>query len=277
MKVPGRITVWGVVLCLVCGWTRGYPQARYKEISVHDGGSVSGVVKIIGALSPLDELTVTKDDVVCGRKKVTPRLVTDANECVQNAVVFLEGVDRGKKLDRKTMQIFTQAHCEYQPHVLVLQQGEQLEIVNSDPILHNVHAYGCDNGAGTIFNIAQPIRGQKTPLKSAYFPKTGILETACDAGHPWMSGYIFVVDHPYYAVTDKHGRFTLTDIQAGTYKLKMWHEGVSIVSTETENGKPKKYTFEQPYQLEKDVVVPENGRLEMNFEFALRKGLQTAR
>ena len=57
----------------------------------------------------------------------------------------------------------------------------------------------------------------------------------------------------------------------------MWHEGVSIVSTAMENGKPKKYTFEQPYELEKEVVVPEKGKVEMNFEFSLRKELRATK
>ena len=141
MTTSCRFAMWGIGVCLVLGWTRGYPQSKYKEVNVTNGGVIVGTVKIVGVVPSLDELTVTKDDVVCGKKKVSPRFVIDTRNFIKNAVVFLDGIDRGKKLNRKMMQVFTQVHCEYQPHILVLEQGEPLEIVNSDPILHNVHAY----------------------------------------------------------------------------------------------------------------------------------------
>ncbi len=61
----------------------------------------------------------------------------------------------------------------------------------------------------------------------------------CDAGHTWMSAYIWVSKHPYYAVTDKSGKFEIADVPPGTYKLKAWHEALGTVE-QTVTVAPKK-------------------------------------
>jgi hypothetical protein len=56
--------------------------------------------------------------------------------------------------------------------------------------------------------------------------KPGIVTFKCDAGHTWMSAYVFVVDQPYYAVTDAAGKFELKDVPPGAYTLVVWHESL---------------------------------------------------
>jgi hypothetical protein len=148
--------------------------------------------------------------------------------------------------------------------------GETLTIMNSDPILHNVHTYDESAGSKSVFNIAQPIRGQKTPIKSTLFKKPGLYSVTCDAGHPWMSAYIMVMDHPYYALTDANGNFIINNVPPGRYKLRLWHEGVFVAKTELENGKPKLYQYEEPYQTAQEVVVPERGTVRSDFKLVLR-------
>jgi len=77
-------------------------------------------------------------------------------------------------------------------------------------------------------------------------------------------------EHPYYALTDINGNFSLENVPPGTYKLKMWHEGVAVVKTEMENGKPKSYRFEQPYEEVREVTVSANGTAEVEFHLSLR-------
>jgi hypothetical protein len=145
-----------------------------------------------------------------------------------------------------------------------------MEIVNNDPVLHNVHTYSTREKHRTIFNIAQPIKGQRTPIRPTLFKTRGIVMATCDAGHPWMSAYIVLADHPYYAVTDANGKYTLDNVPPGTYRLKMWHEGVAATRVEMENGKPKLYEYEEPYELVQEVTVTEGGKVEVNFDLALR-------
>ena len=142
-----------------------------------------------------------------------------------------------------------------------------MDIVNGDPILHNVHAY-C--GMQSTFNIAQPIKGQCTTIKRTQLSKPGPVTLTCDAGHPWMSGFVFVAPHPYYAITDKNGNFRLENVPPGKYTLRMWHEGVAVVDKEIEQEKVKKYIFEVPYEITKEVTVGGGSTVAVDFEFALR-------
>jgi hypothetical protein len=49
-------------------------------------------------------------------------------------------------------------------------------------------------------------------------------------GHVWMRAFIFVTDNPFAAVTDSQGRFALTDVTPGTYRLRVWHELLGTIS-----------------------------------------------
>ena len=245
-------------------------ETPYKEIDVSDGGTIRGTVKLVGRAANAGELSVTKDEKICGRKKPSPRLVVGKNNGVGNAIVYLEDISRGKKFNGDRIVSLEQRKCEYLPHVVLLPLRGELEIVNDDKILHNVHAYDTDAEMKTLFNIAQPIKGQRTPIKQTPKKKAGLVLTTCDAGHPWMSAHIMYTGHPYYTVTDANGNFVLNDVPPGSYTLKMWHEGVTVTKTEMENGKVKKYTFEEPYEIVQQITVPSHGTATTDFELSLR-------
>ena len=50
-----------------------------------------------------------------------------------------------------------------------------------------------------------------------------IIKVTCDA-HAWMSGWLVIIEHPYYEVTDAKGNFQLENIPPGEYQLQVWHE-----------------------------------------------------
>ena len=79
-------------------------------------------------------------------------------------------------------------------------------------MLHNTHGY---YGKRTAFNLALPNKGQRIPTE---LPRAGEVRVDCDA-HGWMEGWIYVVDNPYYAVTGADGKFSITDVPPGDYKL----------------------------------------------------------
>lgn len=263
----------GIYLSLALLGGRGnelQAQSTYKEIDVKDGGSIRGIVRLNGDGPKIGSLEVTKDAEVCGKRKPYPRLAVGKNNGVRNAVVFIEGISRGKKAIDNIQPILDQHKCEYVPHVMILPMGAPLEILNSDRILHNVHAYDVQHDSRTLFNIAQPIKGQRTPIKTTQFVYPGLVLATCDAGHPWMSAYIMLAEHPYYAVTDAEGKFVLGNVPPGSYKVKMWHEGVAIIKTELEKGKPRKYIYEDSYQEIQEVTVTPNGSATIDFELTLR-------
>ncbi len=262
------------VFFVLIGWLMvtvlGTAQSMYKETAVSNGGTIRGVVRAAPGTKNADVLAVHKDDKICGRQKPSPRLQLGKNGGVANAVIFIEGIQEGKRFAAHGKYVLDQKGCEYVPHISILPFGATLEIMNSDPLLHNVHAYDHELGK-TLFNIAQPIKGQRTPIKHTTFKKPGVYLATCDAGHPWMSAYIMVTAHPYYVKTGNDGSFSLDDVPPGVYTLTMWHEGVNITKTLDDGGKPKAYIFEPPYVLSQQVIVPERGNVAADFELVVRK------
>lgn len=111
-----------------------------------------------------------------------------------------------------------QRGCTYHPHVLGMQAGQPIKILNSDETLHNIHALPKNNPQ---FNIAMP---KYVKEKEQTFPNPEVMvPIKCDV-HSWMATYVGVVDNPFYAVTDKDGAFDLSGLPAGTYTIEAWHE-----------------------------------------------------
>ena len=82
-----------------------------------------------------------------------------------------------------------------------------------------------------------------------------------------MNGYVFVANHPFVSVSGNDGEYVIENIPAGTYRIKMWHEGVTM----KRNIKTlQRYEYEDPYEITQDVTVPANGEAVVNFEMALR-------
>ena len=262
----------GFAVCLVLfGGQGSMAQGAYKPITVSNGGTIDGRVSFNGTNKDKKDLEVTKDERVCGRSKPAQTLVVGKNYGVQNAVIYLEGITEGKKWAASKTSALDQRGCDYSPHVSIIPSGGALEIVNDDPILHNVHLYNFSSVDQTICNIAQPVKGQRTKVDQVRTLQCGFLHATCDAGHPWMSAYIVRADNPYYVLTDKKGEFKLTGVPAGTYKLTMWHEGVKVTKTLVENGKVSKYYFEEPYATTKLVTVLQDETVHVDFQLAVRQ------
>jgi hypothetical protein len=191
----------------------------YEGVDVADGGTISGDVKYNGDPPAPAKLAVTKDNEVCGKEKNSPDLVVGANKGIQNVVVRITNIQKGKKMvPASPNPVFDQKGCEYLPHVLAFPAGSTVDILNSDGILHNVHTTSTANPA---FNQAQPKFKKKIEAK---FDKPEMpIKVQCDA-HGWMHAWFISQDHPYYAVTDANGAFKLSDVPPGDYELELWHE-----------------------------------------------------
>lgn len=242
----------------------------YRIVDVKNGGTITGVVRLAGSAPKQLVFETGKDPDWCGTRKVSPRLVLGAHAGVANTVISLEGVTQGKRFAPNGKYILDQWKCEYVPHILLLPLGADLDIVNSDAVLHNVHTYSPGKEPRTVFNIAQPIKGVRIPVKGGRFSQPGPYQATCDAGHPWMSAYVVVIEHPYYAVTDANGRFELRDVPPGTYTIKMWHEGVAVTKTEKQNGKVTAYHYEAPYEELQQITVSAGGTVNVGFTLSLR-------
>lgn len=110
-----------------------------------------------------------------------------------------------------------QKGCVYRPRVVGALVGQTLRIMNSDPLLHNIHSLSDKSNA---FNVGQPMAGMVYEVR---LEDEEMLRVKCDI-HRWMTAYVGVVGHPYFAVTGDGGTFTIRDVPAGTYTMHAWHE-----------------------------------------------------
>ena len=123
-----------------------------------------------------------------------------------------------------------QKDCRYHPHVFGMRVGQPLEIINSDPTLHNIHALPKVN---MEFNNGQPIQGMK--MTHTFTAKEVMIPFKCDV-HGWMNAYVGVLDHPYFAVTDASGNFEIKLAPAGKCRLMVWQEAVGYRNGEKGKG-----------------------------------------
>jgi hypothetical protein len=114
--------------------------------------------------------------------------------------------------------VLDQIGCQYEPHVFGVFVGQPVEIRNSDPTLHNVHAIPKTNAE---FNFGQPA-GVDPMMRMFDRPEIGV-SVQCDV-HGWMRSYANVVEHPFFAVTGDDGTFEIKGLPPGDYTIEAWHE-----------------------------------------------------
>lgn len=145
-------------------------------------------------------------------------IVVNANATLKNVFVYVKEGVSGKFEAPKEMVQFNQIGCAYTPKVLGIMVGQQLEILNSDDTLHNVHALPKESQG---FNLGMPIKGMK--LKKSFAKPEVMVKVKCEV-HPWMSAYIGVLEHPFYGVTGEDGVAKINNLPAGEYTIEAWHE-----------------------------------------------------
>lgn len=200
-------------------------SSGYSAGAVSDGGTVTGTIQYGGSETE-GTVAVTKDTAVCGEGAVPARTLTVNGGKLAGAVVALDGVTAGKAWSGGSPTV-DNVKCRFEPRVSVGQKGAELSARNSDAVLHNTHLYLKKGGrAKNLKNIALPNKDQVLKYK---MKKAGLVDIRCDA-HEWMQAWVWVSEHPYVAVTDAAGSFTMTDVPAGTYTAKIWHEKLGEAS-----------------------------------------------
>jgi len=231
------------VVAIAASLSLGTAAVAYEGGPVANGGSISGEVKLQGTAPAPKPIDVTKDKEVCGTHEMkTEDLIVGANGGIENAVVSITSIAKGKPFDAATPTL-DQKGCQYVPHVLLFPAGSTLKINNDDGILHNIHTYSTKNPP---VNMAQP-KFKKTI--DAKFDQPEVIKATCDA-HGWMNGWFIVEDSPYYAKTDANGNYKLTDVPPGDYEVKVWQERLG--------------------EKTQKVTVPAGGDAKANFELPVK-------
>ncbi|MBX3395940.1 MAG: carboxypeptidase regulatory-like domain-containing protein [Phycisphaerae bacterium] len=206
---------------------------NYKVVPVERGGTIEGVVKFEGKEPDAKVLNIVKDHETCDKgEKSRSAIKVDGKGRVAEAVVYLFDITQGRDFPkRESPPVIDQTNCTFQPHVMAVKAGEPVEVLNSDPVAHNINA---SQRIYTLFNVLQP---QKDMRASQKFDRPGLVHIRCNV-HDWMEAWVWVFRHPYYCVTAQDGAFKLEGVPAGKYQLAVWQEtfGEKFVEVEVKDG-----------------------------------------
>ena len=214
------ITLTGGLLAAACGGgsTPEHPAATAKA----DGpGSITGKVSFDGE-PPVRTAIKMAADPNCkpGPESLSETQIVSADRGLKNVFIYVkDGLGNAVYETPTTPISLDQVGCRYEPHVFGVFVGQPVEIKNSDPTLHNVHAIPKNNEE---FNFGQ--QDEKAPVVTKTFTKPEIgVSFRCDV-HGWMRSYANVVTHPFFAVSKEDGSFEIKGLAPGTYTIEAWHE-----------------------------------------------------
>jgi hypothetical protein len=187
------------------------PSYAYEVAAVSNGGKIEGKVTFNGTV-PTKKIIPTKDKEVCGGPRDEPQILVGPDKGVEEAIVYIKGIPKGKEWGKPDKTpVLDQEKCKFRPTVQIIRPGP-IEIMSSDPILHNTHGF---YGKRTAFNLGLSNKGDRVTRE---LERPGMVRVECDA-HGWMLAWIYVADSPYYALTKNDGSFSITDVPPGDYTV----------------------------------------------------------
>lgn len=203
----------------------------WNSACADDWASLKGRIVFPGDIPDQSQLAITRDEEVCGELGLLNEtiIVNRQNRGMQNVVVWLSSkkqvpvhpsladVSKPVQLDNKG--------CRFVPRIVPVRTGQVLQCTNADPVSHNVAVYARRNQP---FSIIVP---QGDPLERT-FRREELKPIRIDCSiHAWMRAYLVVTEHPYAAVTDKDGRFTIKNVPQGKWQFRFWHETSDYLKT----------------------------------------------
>ena len=197
------------------------PAPTVSPVNAETAGNIAGKITFEGT-APKPGIVRMDSDPNCvqaGAPSTDETVVVGDAGALQNVFVYVkDGLGNLRFPIPSASVVLDQKGCHYVPHVLGVQVGQNVDIVNSDPTLHNVHAIP---KANQEFNMGQPLPGIK--FTRQFSTREVMVPFKCDV-HSWMQAFIGVLDHPYFAVTRADGSFSLQGLPPGTYTIEAWHE-----------------------------------------------------
>jgi len=199
------------------------PAFSYQNETVVNGGTISGTIRYSGPRAQAARLEISKDREACGARPLYDEsVIVGKDGGLANVVVSLPDLNRGAPI-KPTTVVFDQRGCAYAPHVAAFPAGSIVAIQNSDGILHSIHT---ESTANPVIDMAQP--GFKKTIRVTIAQPEAIRVT-CDA-HNWMEGWWYATANPYYAISDAHGHYSISNVPSGSYTLQVWQEKLGTQS-----------------------------------------------
>jgi hypothetical protein len=199
------------------------PAAAAEAADPATLATITGTVVVDGTIPPSEVIRLDGDPkcvaLANGEERRTEYVVIGEGQTLQNVFVYIkEGLPRRTYPIAPEPVVLDQQKCRYVPRVLGIQVGQPLTIRNGDPLLHNVRAESAINES---FDVGTPVQGME--VKRTFATREVMVPIKCNV-HSWMNAYIGVLEHPYFAVSDGSGRFSLPPLPPGDYTIEVWHE-----------------------------------------------------
>lgn len=194
----------------------------YYKVDSATAGVITGRVEFKGK-RPRRERIDMSEDADCSKLHKTPvydqSLVVNSNGTLANVFIYVKHGLEGKTFETPSeLVVLDQKGCWYTPRVLGIQTRQILEVVNSDPVTHNIHPMAEENRA---WNQSQDAGA--APLRRYFIHSEIMIPVKCNV-HAWMRAWIGVLDHPYFSVTGQDGRFEIRNLPPGDYTIEAWQE-----------------------------------------------------
>ncbi len=194
------------------------PKPVGNPVDPATAGAVTGKIMLTGK-PPAAPPIKTASDPNCTQPVMDESFLVANDGAFGNVFVYVkDGLGNRVFPVPATGVPLEQNGCTYRPHVMGVQVGQAVDIINGDATLHNIHAVPTANQE---FNMAQALQGMKQ--QHVFSTKEIMVPFKCDV-HRWMSAFVGVVDHPYFAVSGKDGTFALKGLPPGTYTIEAVHE-----------------------------------------------------
>lgn len=206
------------------------------------GGTLTGQFVLDGDVPAAEDVENVKEPI-CAKKVPTDELVVNPeNKGIANVFVFIPYLKKptvpaelAKSKDKEV--VLDQKNCQFLPHAQVMRTDQVLLVKSMDNCGHNTHPHPIRNNQDNFIVPANERTGLPWKVKVAENNPT---QVKCDI-HPWMTAYVLILDHPYAAVSDKDGKFTIENLPTGDLEFRYWQERVGyIIQVEKiVDGKPK--------------------------------------
>ena len=208
----------------------------YAVRGADSGTTITGTVRLKGKPPTIPTVASALDPDVCGSGlRATRELLLGPNQSVRNVIVYLDGPPQAGAADTTNSTVtLDQRDCEFVPRIQIGRSGAPLLLRNSDPVLHvvRIDSMSGTNAARTLLQVATPYAGYGKIYRLANFREPTLLHVTSANNDDWMAAYVAVMPHPWAALTDESGRFTLRDVPSGPHKIYAWHEALGTLTRE---------------------------------------------
>lgn len=198
-----------------------------KPVDPNATGSFAGTIVLDGDAPQLAPLVAkgaedVKDKEVCGAEDVPDEsLMVGEGNGIANVFVYLRRAPKGVESEAPADPVvLDQKGCVFLPHVALIQAGQKVVVKSSDAIQHNIHTFPARNQGTNLLIKPNDQEGVELVYDR---PETEPIQVKCDI-HAWMASYHLVLDHPFMAITDASGKFSVDGLPAGDYEFRVWHE-----------------------------------------------------